>query len=191
MDPSVFHVAVAQAMNAERPDLFWGVDKALRLSVGRTLARVGAMDCSDDVDVAHVVGRVREVLRLLDTRRDPSAQATPAWPTPGGPARAAHAGATDEPSVTALGDCATALEFARGEARRSAAAELEATLGRVLAQLDTRQLDTRQRAAAAARAAPDVRRTPVERAAPAPAGPRAAPARRARTAAVAADPQYA
>jgi hypothetical protein len=186
MDPSVFHVAVAQAMNADRPDLFWGVDKALRLSVGRTLARIGSLDCSDDVDVAHVIGRVREVLRLLDVRRDVKADATPAWPTAGGATRAVRVGTADEPSVTALGDCATALEFARGEARRAAAAELEATLGRLLAQLDARP-----HAAPAARAAIDVRRAPVGRAAPAPAAPRTAPARRSRKTAVAADPQYA
>ncbi|HMN65633.1 MAG TPA: hypothetical protein PKB08_11585 [Burkholderiaceae bacterium] len=186
MDPSVFHVAVAQAMNADRPDLFWGVDKALRLSVGRTLARIGSMDCSDDVDVAQVIGRVREVLRLLDVQRDVSVDARPAWPTPGGAARAAHAGTTDEPSVTALGDCATSLEFARGETRRTAAAELEATLGRLLAQLDARQ-----QTAPAARAPIDVRRASVGRAAPAPAAPRTAPARRSRKTAVAADPQYA
>jgi len=168
MDPSVFHVAVAQAMNAERPDLFWGVDKALRLSVGRTLARVGTLDCTDDADVAHVVGRVREVLRLLDVQREGNADATPGWRTPGSAARAAHAGTTDQRSVTTLGDCATALEFARGEARMSAAAELDAALVRVLAQLDARQ-----------------------QAAPAPAASRTAPARRSRKTAVAADPQYA
>lgn len=186
MDPSVFHVAVAQAMNADRPDLFWGVDKALRLSVGRTLVRIGSMDCSDDVDVAHVVGRVREVLRLLDVRRDVSVDATPTWPAPGGAARAAQAGTADEPPVAALGDCATALEFARGEARRTAAAELEAKLGRLLAQLDSRP-----HAAPAARASIDVRRASVGRAAPAPAAPRPAPARRSRKTAVAADRQYA
>lgn len=190
MDPSVFHVAVAQAMNAERPDLLWGVDKALRLSVGRTLARVGTMDCSDEVDVAHVIGRVREVLRLLDVQRDGNPDATPAWPMRGGGAREAHPGTTDEPSVTALNDCATALEFARGAAREAAAAELEATLARILAQFDARQ-----HAAPAARAAIGVRHASVGRAAPPSAAPRAepraAPARRSRKPAVAADPQYA
>lgn len=31
MDQSVTHSTVAQAINADRPDLYWGIHKAMRL----------------------------------------------------------------------------------------------------------------------------------------------------------------
>lgn len=106
MDPSVFHAAVAQAMNAERPEPYWGIDKALRRSLARTLRRIEAMDPCDDVAVAEALGRLREVLRLF----------------------------AGQPLVE-LSEYAAAVEFARGAAREAAAARLEAALAQAHAQL--------------------------------------------------------
>ncbi|HLS54618.1 MAG TPA: hypothetical protein VK052_01000 [Zeimonas sp.] len=131
MDPSIFHAAVAQAMNADRPDLYWGIDKALRLCVTRALARVDEMDPSSDADVADALETTRETLRLFAVRSGHGDHGTNLWPSAGRPPRPPRAPVTeadDEQAIAALTDCATALQVARGPARKAAAEALQARL---------------------------------------------------------------
>jgi len=148
MDPSIFHAAVAQAMNADRPDLYWGIDKALQLCVARTLARVGDMDPASDADVADALEKTRETLRLFAVRSGDADHGPGLWPSARRPGR--HAGAPvteadDERAIAALSECATALQIARGPARKAAAEALQARLA-----LARTVLDTPRRAALAA-----------------------------------------
>ena len=148
MDPSIFHAAVAQAMNADRPDLYWGIDKALRLCVTRALARVDEMDPSSDADVADALDTTRETLRLFAVRSGHGDHGTNLWPSAVRPPRSPRAPVTeaeDERAIAALSDCATALQVARGPARKAAAEALQARLA-----LARTVLDTPRRAALAA-----------------------------------------
>lgn len=138
INPSIFHAAVAQAMNADRPDLYWGIDKALRLCVTRTLARVGEMDPASDADVADALEKTRETLRLFAVRSGHAEHGANLWPSSRRPApRAPAAEAGDEQAIAALSECATALQVAHGPARKAAAEALQARLALARRLLET------------------------------------------------------
>lgn len=137
MDQSVTHSTVAQAINADRPDLYWGIHKAMRLCMMHTLAQVGAMDPADDIDVAEALAATREMLELCESHLEhendfyhPALSAR----RPGSEERTANDHVSHEEAMAALRDCARTLELSRDAARKAAADRLYRSLAIFVAE---------------------------------------------------------
>jgi len=127
MEQGVFDAAVAQAMNAGRPDLYRNIHKALRLCMNQTLAQVGCTDPSDHRDVAAALAATREMLDLFALHlEDENRFVHPALSAcrPGSADRTASDHAGHEQAIAALRDLTVALEVAHSPERAAAAARL-------------------------------------------------------------------
>ncbi|MBT0963598.1 hypothetical protein [Denitromonas iodatirespirans] len=121
-----------RSITPERPDLYHGIHKGLRLFMGEVLTELGRLDTDDETAVIEalaalqvLIGLCRDHLTHEDQVIHPALEAL----QPGSARRAAHDHADHAASLQLLGHLGEELRDARGPARARAAARLYRQFG--------------------------------------------------------------